>query len=89
MLATAYADTLEHRPDLADICFTAATRRSSLPHRLVAVGANAAELSSHLRTWSEQGAAAFVVDGLAAGRTETAGVVLIPRPRIAMARYGP
>jgi acyl transferase domain-containing protein/acyl carrier protein len=75
ILASAYADALERRSDLADIAFTAATRRSALPYRLVAVGADAAELSSRLRTRSMQGPVALG-DGPTAAEPTT-GAVLV------------
>ena len=76
MLAFAYADVLERRSDLADIGFTAATRRTALPYRLAAVGASAAELATRLRTWLAEGSAPFVADGPAAAE-QTGGAVLV------------
>ena len=61
ILAAAYADRLERDPELADVCFTAARRRSALPHRLVALGDSAAALIQQLRRWSSQEAAPSVI----------------------------
>jgi acyl transferase domain-containing protein/acyl carrier protein len=61
ILAAAYADWLERDPVLADVCFTAARRRSALPHRLVALGDSAAALVQQLRRWSSQEAAPSVM----------------------------
>ena len=61
ILAAAYADRLERDPELADVCFTAARRRSALPHRLVALGDSAAALVQQLRRWSSQEAAPSVM----------------------------
>lgn len=54
-MARAYADDLGARSDLADVVYTAATRRSALPHRLVVVGADAADLSTKLRDFAQDG----------------------------------
>ncbi len=77
-LALAYADALDARSDLADICFTAATRRSSLPYRLVAVSDDAAALTTRLRTWAKEGTAAFVVTGHDQAESATRPVMVFP-----------
>ena len=50
-LAANYAELLELSPSVADLAFTAARRRSKLPHRLTVVGSDAVELASRLRAW--------------------------------------
>lgn len=66
-LAQRYATYLTEHPEvaLADLCYTANTRRSGFAHRLAAVAASTAELGEQLRTF----AAAEATTGLGTGQS--------------------
>ncbi|HVY14526.1 MAG TPA: SDR family NAD(P)-dependent oxidoreductase, partial [Rhodopila sp.] len=76
-LAHDYAAMLADGGDLDDIGFSAARRRSALPHRLVAVGADAPQLAARLRDWAEQGSAPLVAASPVAAEAPAGGVVLV------------
>src|SRR5207248_2940962 len=64
-LAGAYADFLGSGPgvSLADVCFTAATARSTFAHRLAVVAETAAQAWERVKTFVENGEAPGVVRG--------------------------
>ncbi|OQX16393.1 MAG: hypothetical protein BWK73_04140 [Thiothrix lacustris] len=63
-LATTYADYLQNHPEtsLADICFTANTRRTVFAHRLAITATDHAELSAQLTAFA-QGESSGVLTG--------------------------
>jgi len=63
-LSDAYADRLEDgSSDAADLCYTAACRRSALPLRRVAAASSASELAGVLRSFARSDDAPPFVDG--------------------------
>ncbi len=52
-LAARYHELLTHQPlvNIADLCYTANTRRSHFPHRLVFLGESASEFHTHIGHW--------------------------------------
>ncbi|XXY47425.1 type I polyketide synthase [Sorangium sp. So ce269] len=66
-LAGRYAAALDGRPEsrVADVCYTASTRRTHHPHRAAIVGGSGAELAARLASFAAGGAPPGVVVGRA------------------------
>ena len=89
MLAAQVADLLQSDagPALHDVCWTAATRRTSLEHRAAFVADDRTAMVDSLRRFAEGGAAA--AQGVVHDDAEAAGRVRLSRAGRAMGRHGP
>jgi len=61
--ARRYADLLERGFNLPDVCFSAATGRSQLPHRLAVSGTDGAKAASRLRAWAAGASDPGIISG--------------------------
>ena len=61
------ADAVAAQPSLADLCFTAARRRTHLEHRVAVVGHDREQLAAGLRAYAANSPAANVVSGRVRG----------------------